>query len=325
MADEGTQSVTPAPNGAAAPAPPPGGSEWASSLPADVRGHASLSDVKDVGDLASRYVKLNKPFAEQLPEKIRGEAAFKDIKNLEGLADSYYNAQKMIGVPKDQLLRLPTSDKPEDWAPVYDRLGRPAKADDYKLKVPDGFPPAEKTYAASVMAAAHGAGLTQKQFESMTGWLYQSAGESLAAQQAGKDAQVETWIGGLKTEWGAAFDNKVAQSRAAMGHYAEAAGLGDELKKAMDETGAGNHPVFIKLFNHLSRNLHEDGSLTGKAFGDSALKSPVEAQQQINALRGDANFMKQYHNANKRDPAHIDAVAKMEALYKLAYPEGRAA
>lgn len=324
MADEAPQSATPT-NGATPPPPaaPAGGSEWTSSLPPDVRGHASLSDVKDVGELASRYVKLNKPFAEQLPEKIRGEAAFKDIKSIDALADSYYNAQKMIGVPKDQLLRLPQSDKPEDWAPVFDKLGRPAKADGYTLKVPEGFPPAEKAYAESVMAAAHGAGLSQKQFEKMTGWLYQQAGQSIAQQKASKDAQTANWVGGLKTEWGAAFDNKVEQSRAGLDHYAAAAGLGDELKKAMDETGAGDHPAFIKLFNYLSRNLHEDGKLTGKAFGESALQSPVEAQQQINALRQDANFMKAYMNQNKRDPAHIDAVARMEALHKLGWPGGQ--
>ena len=170
MADEATASATPQPNGAAPP-PAATGSEWTSSLPADVRGHASLSDVKDVGDLASRYVQLHKPFAEQLPEKIRGEAAFKDIKNLEGLADSYYNAQKMIGVPKDQLLRLPTSDKPEDWAPIYNRLGRPEKPADYKLKIPEGFPPAEKAYVDSVTARAHELGLSQKQFDGMQAWL----------------------------------------------------------------------------------------------------------------------------------------------------------
>jgi len=328
MADDGTQSATStAPTNGAAPPPaaPSSTGEWTSSLPPEVRGHASLSDVRDVGDLATRYVKLNKPFAEQLPEKIRGEAAFKDIKSIDALADSYYNAQKMIGVPKDQLLRLPTSDKPEDWAPVYNRLGRPEKSGDYKLKVPEGFPPAEKEYAESVMAAAHGAGLSQKQFETMTGWLYQRAGASIAAKQASEEGTRAERIGSLKTEWGQAFENNVAQSRAGMNHYAEAAGLGDELKKAMDETGAGDHPAFIKLFNHLSRNLHEDGKLTGKAFGESAMKSPVEARQQINALFADPGFMKTYNNPNKRDPAKIEAIAKMEALHKLAYPDGRAA
>jgi hypothetical protein len=327
MPDDGTPSATPQSNGAT-PSPsaaPTGGSEWTSSLPPDVRGHAALSDVKDVGDLATRYVKLNKPFAEQLPERIRGEAAFKDIKSIDALADSYYNAQKMIGVPKDQLLRLPSSDKPEDWAPVYNRLGRPEKAGDYKLTVPQGFPPAEKEYAESVMAAAHGAGLSQKQFETMTGWLYERASQALAAKQASADGTRAQRINSLKTEWGQAFDNKVDQARSAMSYYADKAGITEELKQAMDETGAGDHPVFIKLFNLMGVNLHEDGALTGKAFGAGALQSPVEAQQQINALRGDAAFMKNYTNQNKRDPAHIEAVGKMEALYKLAFPEGQAA
>jgi hypothetical protein len=324
MAEDGTQSATAQPNGAAPP-PVPVAGEWTSSLPADVRGHASLSDVKDVGDLASRYVRLNKPFAEQLPEKIRGEAAFKDIKNLDGLADSYFNAQKMIGVPKDQLLKLPTSDKPEDWAPIYNRLGRPEKPDGYTLKVPEGFPPAEKPYIDSVTARAHELGLSQKQFDGMQAWLYERAAASLAQQKAHQDGQVATWVGSLKTEYGQAFDQTVQRAVAAVGHYDQAAGLGGDLKKALDETGAGNHPAVVKLFEHLSRNLHEDGKLTGKAFGESALKSPVEAQQQINALRQDAGFMKAYTNQDKRDPAHIDAVGRMEALYKLAFPEGQAA
>jgi hypothetical protein len=98
------------------------------------------------------------------------------------------------------------------------------------------------------------------------------------------------------------------------------------LKKAMDETGAGDHPAFLKLFNYMGINLHEDGKLTGKAFGEGALQSPVEAQQQINALRSDANFMKAFMNPNRRDPAKIEAMARMDALHKLAYPEpGQAA
>jgi hypothetical protein len=326
MADEGTQSATAQPNGAAPPGgASPSGSEWTSALPAEVRGHASLSDVKDVGDLATRYVKLHKPFAEQLPEKIRGEAAFKDIKNLEGLADSYYNAQKMIGVPRDQLLRLPQSDKPEDWAPVYDRLGRPARPDGYKLKVPEGFPPAEKAYAESVTTRAHELGLSQKQFEGMTNWLYERAAQSLAQQKANAEGQAANWVGSLKTDWGQAFDVKVEQAKHAASYYDEALKLGGALKAALDETGAGNHPAIVKLFVGLAANLKEDGKITGKAFGADALQSPVEAQQQINALRQDANFMKAYMNPNKRDPAKQDAMAKMEALHKLAYPEGQAA
>jgi hypothetical protein len=321
MADEAPQSAT-ATNGVTPPptAAPTGGSEWTSSLPPDVRGHASLSDVKDVGDLATRYVKLNKPFAEQLPEKIRGEAAFKDIKNPwpadpTQRPEDDQDSRTSPGLPR-ATPRL---------KPVYDKLGRPAKPGDYKLTVPEGFPPAEKAYAESVMAAAHGAGLSQKQFETMTGWLYERAGQSLAQQKANQDSQLANWLGSLKTEWGAAFDTKVEQSRSALMYYAEKAGVADELKKAMDETGAGNHPAVVKLFNYMGVNLHEDGKLTGKAFGEAALKSPVEAQQQINALRQDANFMKAYMNQNKRDPAHVEAVDSMKALHELAYPSGQAA
>jgi len=50
------------------------------------------------------------------------------------LTKQYRAAEKFIGVPPDQVLRIPKADgKPEEFAAMWQRLGAPAKPEDYDL------------------------------------------------------------------------------------------------------------------------------------------------------------------------------------------------
>ncbi len=50
-------------------------------------------------------------------------------------AKAHREAQAYIGVPKEQLLKLPKADAPpEEWDDVYAKLGYSKNADDYKLE-----------------------------------------------------------------------------------------------------------------------------------------------------------------------------------------------
>lgn len=249
-------------------------------------------------------------FAEQLPEDIRGEAAFRDIKDLGSLAKGYLNAQKMLGHPRENLVVLPAGpDDADGWNAVYARLGRPEKADDYKLPAgPEGLTVDPKLQSA-FLASAHAAGLSTKQAAEIFGG-YQSAvaarmSEDAAAATAAKDATVAA----LKQEWGAAFDGKVQLAKAALQHY------GDPELTALLDSGAGNDPRWIKTFARMGEQLAEDGVIGRAAGGGQGVLSPGEAQQQINGLMADKDFMAVYRNA--RSPGHADAVAKMQALYEM--------
>src|SRR3546814_9253232 len=49
--------------------------------------------------------------------------------------ESYRNAEKLIGSDPSSILRLPGAAATDDeWAGVYDRLDRPAKAEDYRIE-----------------------------------------------------------------------------------------------------------------------------------------------------------------------------------------------
>lgn len=299
---------------------------FATTLPEGLRAHEAFKDVKDVGDLATRYVSATtpKPFAEMLPKDIAGEAVFKDLKDLDGLARSYHGQAKLLGVPKDQLLRLPTDDKPESWDPIYNRLGRPEKADAYKLTLPKGVKMNDES-AKPIFEAAHKLGVSQKQLDGLYGALAAQGTAQQAAAKAKMVGDIATGVAALKTEWGAATDQKIAGGMTALKHYSEQLKLGDGLVTELERTGLGNSPALAKLLDHLHSNLKEDGKLVGRGGGDDALHSPTEARQNIAALQQDKEFMKAYQD--RRHIGHKAAVEKMQAFYALAYPtqQGQAA
>jgi hypothetical protein len=255
-------------------------------------------------------------FAEQLPEDIRGEAAFRDIKDLGGLAKGFLNAQKLLGVPADQLLRLPgAADDTAAWDGVYAKLGRPEKADAYafsEVKLPDGMS-IDDGLKKGYQDIAHKAGLSTKQADELYKWWNGTMGERFAASQGQTQQQMAAAETALRTEWGQAFDQNVALGRQAVQHYG-----GEKLLAELEATGLGNHPELAKVFARMGKDLQEDGVI-GAGGGGTGINSPGEARQQISALQKDTTFTKAY--TDKRDPGHADAVARMAALYTQAYPQ----
>ncbi len=302
----------------------PANANFLATLPETVRGHEAFRDVKDAGDLASRYHKaIATPFAEQLPEDIRGDANFKDIKDLPSLAKSFINAQKKIGVPADRLLQLPQDDKDDkSWGEIYNKLGRPESVDKYEVpKLGDGkdYGEADKAFQQKLLPILHEAGITQRQLAAIVPkWngILAELGMSTAQDTAAGIAAADE---ALTKEWGAAKSEKLALAKGAVNYFAETLKLGDGLKQALERPGPdgkpiGNDPAFSKLFAYLGETMREDGLLgKGAGGGDGAL-SPAEAEQQINALQADEKFMKSY--TNRRDPGHADAVARMQKLYE---------
>ena len=257
-------------------------------------------------------------FAETLPEEIRGEAAFRDIKDLGGLAKSYLNATKMIGARPEDVIRLPAADDADGWAAVHARLGRPEAPDKYALtppKLPDGLT-VDDALQGKFAEIAHQAGLTTKQASALYDWYNtETGGRYQAAQQerATQQAQAEQ---ALKTEWGAAYDQNVTLAQKAVTHYGD-----DTLAQELVATGLGNNPKLVALFAKLGAQLSEDGIIGRGGEGAPGALSPAEAQLQINGLRGDSAFMKDYMNA--RAPGHKAALEKMQGLYTFAYPATR--
>lgn len=254
-------------------------------------------------------------FLDQIPEAIRGEAAFKDIKDVAALATSYFNAQKYVGAPPSEIIRLGALTDPAVLADVWTKLGRPEAPDKYELadpkpeEMPAGLvisPEAKTAFAAK----AHELGLSTRQAGEL--YAYLNTGRIAAFKNAG-DTEAQALAAAneaLKTEYGQAFERTIEDVNAAVDHFSQKLKLGDGLEKAIEGMPAASRVALTKLFAHLGAPLRGDPTLVGGktgagGFGGGAL-SPAEAQQQINAMWSDPATAKALRD--KRDPGHQAAV-----------------
>lgn len=221
----------------------------------------------------------------------------------------YKNLESIQRHPPDRTLMLPEDlNSPEAMEPIFTRLGRPEKAEDYDLTTL-GIPEGEDVLLPWFKAEAHKAGLDQ--------------GRALGLAKSFMDwqnTQVTT-----QTE-------KAAETEAlALANYKDALraqGQTYEAAELLARQGAGvlgleDNPAghatidkfaevfgesrMVELLANIGRALGEAGS-PGGGGGDPALPSTAQtAQAKMTELKTDAEFMKSVtdighpqHNANKQ-------------------------
>ena len=231
----------------------------------------------------------------------------KGYKDPGALATSAHHLEKLVGAGLDRVVQLPKENTPEAWNAVYDKLGRPAKADEYKIPVPDG----DKGEFASVAKNwFHEAGLNQAQAEKLAAkWNEHVGGIGKASAEAemGKGAEQAAV---LAKEWGAALDQNKAIAKQAVNALGVSGEQIDALQKAMGYDGV------MKFFHSIGTKVGEADFVGGggNQTGGGAL-TPVQAQAEIQQLRKDPDFVAQYTKGN------VDARERMSRLHKMAYPD----
>ncbi len=240
---------------------------------------------------------------DSLPDDLKVEKALESIQDVPGLAKSYIHAQKMIGSDKIPVPNKYATD--EDWQAVYDKLGRPQKADEYKFEFKDGSS-IDENALKGFKEAAHKYGLLPKQAEGIMNFyndMTQNYIEDLNSKsEQGRMTAEET----LKKEWGNAYDNKLNQAKVIANKYLDKDFNNLTLS---DGTKIGDHPNFIKAFANLANELGEDQLV--QANGPQYM-TPKELDKQIAVLQqpGSAYW-------NKNHPGHAAAVEEVQDLLAL--------
>lgn len=148
----------------------------------------------------------------------------------------------------------------------------PAKAEDYKLPVPEGQDGALAKQAAGWF---HEAGISQKAAESLvTKWNAHIAGLNEAAVAAQKQ-EGEKQMGELRKEWGGEFDAKLALGQQALHQFGIPA---DVVSKLESQVGAAQ---IMKTFAQIGAALGEgvlNAAGGGSESGGVAPLDPYEAR-----------------------------------------------
>lgn len=234
-------------------------------------------------------------------------------KGIPDVLSSYRNLEKLTGVPPERILKLPGANDPVDaWNGVYDRLGRPKSAADYKIPLPEGD---SGEFAKVIAPIFHEAGLSQGQVQKIAekhnAFIAEQTKQATEAAKTAHAAEMTQ----LQTEWGADY----AKNNDTVDKAAESFGMTKEqvlaLKQAMGPRAA------MKFLHNIGSKIAVEGSfVAGDKGGGSGFDAmnPQMAIAKIEANRTDRTFVEKF---NSKDPVvRGQARAEMERLHQIAYP-----
>lgn len=236
-------------------------------------------------------------------------------------AKAHREAQAYIGVPKEQLLKLPKADAPpEEWDAVYEKLGYSKDPEAYKLAdlkrgdgsdVDDGFKDFIRAQAAelklSPTATAKLAAETLKHIES--GAAAKTAEDTAAATEAMEQ---------LRQSWGANYEaNKVIADNAYAAMMAAAGFDQPTMTAAIQKLGeAMGRAETMQLLLAVGQKMGEDKFIGGGGPGGNlGPRNAEQAKARIAELKADSTYIARYLAGGTAE------IKEMNDLHVLAYGE----
>ncbi|MFN3432748.1 MAG: hypothetical protein ACK46X_22730, partial [Candidatus Sericytochromatia bacterium] len=146
----------------------------------------------------------------KLPDDVRDHATIKKYAaNPEALARAVIHLEGHMGVPAEQLIRLPKPDDAEGNAALWNRLGRPETPDKFDVKLPEGSD-LDKAALDSFLATLHKAGpMTPAMAQAAADWYGGFAKQTAEAADKLYKAEQDRVTLELKQELGGAYEQTI--------------------------------------------------------------------------------------------------------------------
>jgi len=237
----------------------------------------------------------------------RGYVQTKGFKDVGSIVDSYQNLEKLMGAPKERLLKLPEKSDAPEWNEIYDRMGRPKTANDYKFATPAN---SDEGFVNWAKETFHKNGLTQKQAETLING-YNELNKSRETEYTNQvSRQHENDLKALKSEWGAAYEqnaNIVDQAAVKFGLDSEVI---QGLKEAMGPAGA------MKFLHNIGSKIGEASFVgSNSPEGFSGALTPQQASYKIQEMMKDSEFKRRLMSGD------TEAKSTWEKLHRMKVGE----
>jgi hypothetical protein len=215
------------------------------------------------------------------------EPEFKQFVTSKAYADpmtalrSHWNAEKLVGAPADQIVKLPKADDKAGWDGVWNKLGRPEKPDGYELPLPAGD---DGSFGKTAANWFHQAGVPKQAAQSITKAWNEHINGVVAKQRQDAEAKATGELNALKTEWGNDFTKNEEFARRGLREYGKRAGL-DDTDLGTLEYAIGTTKM-LKLFKALGESTKE-GDFHNDEGGNNNLggTTPAAARTKIDEAR----------------------------------------
>lgn len=239
-------------------------------------------------------------------EDLKGYVQNKGFKDSGAVVDGYRNLEKLLGAPKERLLKVPEKyDDVDGWNQVYTKLGKPEKPEGYGFKAPPG---GDENFVKVAKTMFHEAGLSNSQGEKLVekwnGWISETQKVNEATRVAELKVQDET----LKKEWGQAFDQNVDQGKKAAAAFGMTAEAIEKMEKAI------GFAQTMKFFQAVGAKMgvEPEFATAGGSPGFRQL-TPEGAKARIQELSKDPHFRNRYLEGEASAREEFDRLHRMAA------------
>lgn len=239
----------------------------------------------------------------------RGLTGKSSTEALSELTKGFRNAEKKLGVPADQVLRLP-ADRTAEGAmdPVYDALGRPQDGEGYQFgDIPQDDQPLQD-FANWARGKFHEIGLSGAQGKAMYDAFVERVQKAVTDRNEQIQSDAAASLEDLKKEWGETFAKNEAIAKQVLAKL----DVPEDTKAKLTELLG--HGDVLKLFQSIGAATSEDKFIDDNGGGGfDGATTPAAAKQKISELKQDQDFVKRYLAGDTQ------ARAEMSKYHKIAY------
>jgi hypothetical protein len=249
-----------------------------------------------------------------LPDDVRSHATIqKYAANPEALARAVIHLEGHMGVPAEQLIRLPKPDDAEGNTALWNRLGRPETPDKFDVKIAEGSD-LDKAGLDSFLATLHKAGpMTGPMAQAAADWYEGFAKQNAEAADKIYKAEQERVTLELKQELGGAFEQTIDAAAEAAERFG-----GPDFAAFLKESGQGNDPRAIKAWAAVAKAAGEPGSPDPAGTGrgrEPGVMTPAEAEAAL-AKYSDESATEYKALMDQNHPQHDFYVSERNKLFQ---------
>lgn len=217
------------------------------------------------------------------------------------------DADKFIGAPATEMVRLPKDPNAPEWSNVYKRLGALNAPEEYKFEgvKHSGDKPLSDALTDTLRKAAFSAHLSPDAANVMAKEVVKHYDSTEASRLADQTAKVEAEKKILKDNWGVnGVTNMVVAKNAAV-----ALGIDAEAVEALEKTVG--YAKVMEMFRHIGSKIGEDKFISmGGSGGRQPMTKEAAVSEKADLMRDEA-WVKRYNAGG------VDEKRKMWALNQI--------